>query len=75
MLTTDVRSNVIERSGLFSEKRFALAISEFIAAGKLPTKTESDIRKFIINVNLKSNGRYFGDMSQKEIWSFLSSCV
>jgi len=76
MRTTDTRSNVIERSGIFSERGLAKYISDYLAAGKFPGATKKDqvFRDFMISINLRSNGRYFGDMSQLEVYGFLDGC-
>ena len=75
MRTTDTRSNVIERSGIFSERGLACNISEYLAEGKLESSNnEKAFRKFMVNINLRSNGRYFGDMSKVEVFNFLDDC-
>ena len=75
MRTTDTRMTVIERSGLFSESRFALAISQYLAEGRFPeSQDQNRFRDFVVNVNLKSNGRYFGDLTRQEVFEFLDQC-
>jgi hypothetical protein len=75
MRTTDTRLNSIERSGLFSEVGLAKAISSYLASGKSPAATSEDaFRNFVININMRSNGRYFGDMTEPELYKFLEEC-
>ena len=75
MRTTDTRSNVIERSGIFSERGLARNISEYLAEGKLENFDNQQIfRNFMISINIRSNGRYFGDMTKVEVYDFLDSC-
>lgn len=75
MRTTDTRSNVIERSGIFSERGLAKQISEYLAQGKLQNSTDQDVfRNFMVSINLRSNGRYFGDMAANEVHKFLDTC-
>ena len=75
MRTTDTRSNVIERSSIFSEVEFARCISEYLADGKLQDSNLQNVfRRFVININLRSNGRHFGDMNKTEVFSFLDDC-
>ncbi len=75
MRTTDTRSSVIERSGVCSECGLARHISEYLTQGKLKeAHQERAFRDFIISINFKSNGLYFGDMSQKEVFKFLDHC-
>jgi hypothetical protein len=75
MRTTDTRSNVIERSGIFSERGLAKQISDYLNAGKLADSEDQDVfRGFMVSINLRSNGRYFGDMSATEVHGFLDTC-
>ncbi len=75
MRTTDTRSSVIERSGLFSECNLAKQISNYLNENKLPNeKDEKTFRKFLKSINLRSNGLYFGDFSQGEVYTFLDHC-
>ena len=75
MRTTDTRSNVIERSGIFSERGLARNISEYLAEGRLAQSEDQQVfRNFMISINIRSNGRYFGDMSKVEVFDFLDSC-
>ena len=75
MRTTDTRQAVFERSGLFSESKLGANISRYVAEGKLPDSNSQKVfRQFMVNVNHMSNGRYFGDMSQREIFDFLDLC-
>lgn len=73
--TTDTRQNFIERSGIFSERVLGKAISKYIPEGRLPeSNKQSTFRAFMVKMNVKSNGRYFGDMTTEEIFSFLDEC-
>jgi len=75
MRTTDTRSNVIERSGIFSESGLAKHISDYLNAGKLTNSNNQDVfRNFMVSINLRSNGRYFGDLLEGEVTAFLDSC-
>lgn len=75
MRTTDTRSNVIERSGIFSERGLARHISQYLAEGKLAkSDDQQEFRNFMISINIRSNGRYFGDMSKVEVFDFLDGC-
>jgi hypothetical protein len=75
MRTTDTRMSSFERPGIFSEVGLAKTISSYLAAGKYPAaKSEDAYRKFVININMRSNGRYFGDMTVPELYKFLDEC-
>lgn len=75
MRTTDTRSNVIERSGIFSESGLAQNISEYLTEGRLPDADNQYVfRNFMVSINLRSNGRFFGDQSRAEVFNFLDSC-
>lgn len=75
MRTADTRQAVIERSGLFSERGLAGHISEYLMKGRLNESTKEKVfRSFIKSVNFQSNGRFFGDMSQDEVFEFLDRC-
>ena len=75
MRTTDTRSSVVERSGIFSERGLALNISEYVAAKKLENSgNEKIFRNFVKSINRRSNGRYFGDMTKAEVFDFLDEC-
>jgi hypothetical protein len=75
MRTTDTRLNTIERSTIFSETHLAASISRYIKEGKFPAHTDGqEFRKFMININYKSNGRYFGGMTTKDMDNFLKTC-
>lgn len=75
MRTTDTRSAVIERSGIFAESGLARNISEYVAEGKLRDSSNQNVfRNFVKSINLRSNGRYFGDMTKVEVFAFLDTC-
>ena len=76
MRTTDTRQAAIERPGIFTELGFAKSISNYLADGHHPeaAANEAAFRAFVRNINLYSNGRYFGDMSTSEIFEFLNTC-
>ena len=76
MRTTDTRLTSIERPGIFTETGFAKSISDYLEQGRHPeaAKAEQPYRNFIRTINLRSNGRYFGDMSNDQIFEFLDSC-
>ena len=75
MRTTDTRSQVFERPGIFSERGLARNISEYVAEGKLENSgNETVFRDFVKSINLRSNGRYFGDMTKVEVFDFLDGC-
>ncbi|GAA3975902.1 DUF6339 family protein [Allohahella marinimesophila] len=75
MHSTDTRSNVFERPGIFMERGLAKHISDYLTAGKLPNHTQERVfRDFLININLKSNGRHFGDMKDTDVFAFLDGC-
>lgn len=75
MRTTDTRQSVVERPGIFTEVGLAKSISDYVAAGKLPDHEKDAVfRQFMISINLKSNGRYFGDVLDAEMAEFFASC-
>ena len=75
MRTTDTRMSVIERPGIFSETGLARNISSYIADKKLPEHDKDKVfREFMVNINLRSNGRHFGDMNKAEVYAFLDGC-
>ncbi len=75
MRTTDTRQAVFERPGIFSERGLARSISEYVAEGRLENSgNETVFRGFVKSINLRSNGRYFGDMKKAEVFDFLDSC-
>lgn len=75
MRTTDTRQGVIERSGVFSERGLAKHISGYLTAGKLENSSNQAVfRNFMVSINLRSNGRYFGDMAANEVHEFLDTC-
>jgi len=75
MRTTDTRQAVFERPGIFSERGLARNISEYITEGRLENSSnETVFRDFVKSINLRSNGRYFGDMTKGEVFEFLDDC-
>ena len=75
MRTTDTRQAVFERPGIFSERWLAQNISEYVDEGKLENfENEKVFREFVKSINIRSNGRYFGDMTKTEVFGFLDGC-
>lgn len=73
--TTETRMQTIERPGIFMERGLARHIINYLDEGKLVNhKDEKTFREFMKSINFNSNGRWLGDLSKAEAFSFLDNC-
>jgi hypothetical protein len=73
--STDIRSNIIERSAISSRPKLAAGIVRTIVREPKATSSEDGFRSFMKAVNRLGGGVVFEAMSDGEIDGFMDECV